>query len=134
MEKKGMSAYFLLLAYRTLEIFFSRYGVKMFKDKDGKIYSDLEYYNKRISEINIDPEGTEEINQRVNEILLVVNELAKCKQLYRKFDEKSRYLRAHLDEESIKCVCEIEGCFKDILTIFQEYLYLQGYRDGMKFD
>jgi hypothetical protein len=106
----------------------------MFKDKDGKIYSDLEYYNKRISEINIDPEGTEEINQRVNEILLVVNELAKCKQLYRKFDDKSRYLRAHLDEESIKCVCEIENCFKDILTIFQEYLYLQGYRDGMQFD
>ena len=104
----------------------------MYKDNNGVMFSDLEFYQKSISEVNVDVKGTEEATVRLNEIELIIKEETKCRLLFQKFEEKTKYLKGQLDENSIKCILDIENCLLDILLIYKEYLYAQGYNDGKR--
>lgn len=104
----------------------------MVKNKNGEVNTHSEVMDKSMNEINIDIKDTESLSKKLDKLVLKLEATKKCKHAYKKLDNLYEAVGAFLPEDKKKLTFDIDDCFTEILIIYEEYFYKNGYKDGQR--
>lgn len=104
----------------------------MVKNKNGDVYTYTEVMDKSINEINIDIKDTEAMSKKLDKLVLKLEATKECRHTYKKLDGLYEAVGGFLPEDKKKLIFDIDDCFTEILIMYEEYFYKNGYKDGQR--
>jgi hypothetical protein len=104
----------------------------MIIDKNGIILTDTELMKMNIKNTVINTDAT---NTLIKHLEGLVKNL-ECTEEYEKFNREYNYyleeIRNYLSDNKKELAVKIDDCYTEILILFKEYFYKQGYYDCLK--
>jgi hypothetical protein len=104
----------------------------MVVDKLGNVLTDNEFLGMKINEGQVDIRNTEAVSKRIDTLILKLEQSKECRLAYRKLNEYLRLIKERLGDNDSKIVMNLDDCFTEILIMFEEFFYVQGYKDGAR--
>lgn len=104
----------------------------MVKNKNGDVYTYSEVMDKSINETNIDIKNTESLSKKLDKLVLKLEDTKENKYANKKLDSLYEAVGAFLPEDKKKLTFDIDDCFTEILIMYEEYFYKNGYKDGQR--
>lgn len=69
------------------------------------------------------------LSDKLNELVLKLEATKECKNANEKLESLYETIGAFLPEEQKKLIFEVDDCFTEILIMYEDYFYKNGYQD-----
>lgn len=104
----------------------------MFRDVNGNIYTEAEIMEKRIDEVSININDSNDLAERMDELILDIENTDVCRREYNALRVYMEEINAYLPEGRKNLVVKLDDCFTNILVLFEEFFYKNGYYDNQE--
>ena len=74
----------------------------------------------------------EVISDKLDKLVLKLEATKECKNANEELDSLYEAIRAFLPEDKKKLTFDIDDCLTEILIMYEEYFYKNGYKDGQR--
>lgn len=102
----------------------------MIRNINGEIFTTEELLNKKIDEIQINLESTQELVKRIDTLELSLVKTLKYIQLQHRLDGFYEEIMKYLPRDKQNMLVDMDDCITDLLVTYGEYFYKNGYYDG----
>lgn len=72
------------------------------------------------------------LSDKLNKLVLKLEATKECKNANNKLDSLYDAIGAFLPEDKKKLIFEVDDCFTEILIMYEDYFYKNGYQDGQR--
>ena len=72
------------------------------------------------------------LSDKLNKLVLRLEATKECKNSNKKLDSLYETIGAFLPEDKKKLIFEVDDCFTEILIMYEDYFYKNGYQDGQR--
>jgi hypothetical protein len=107
---------------------------KMISNNKGDIYTNVELLNKRIDQINANVKTTQELAKRMDLLEISLARTEEGRRIHQKMDVLYKEISQFLPHEMRGLKVKMDDCCTELLDMYAEYFYKNGYYDGRESD
>lgn len=74
----------------------------------------------------------EALSKKLDKLVLKLEDTKECKNANKKLDSLYEAIGAFLPEDKKKLVFDVDDCFTEILIMYEDFYYKNGYIDGQR--